>query len=85
MTSGDLAEGARRMGYTLLAPLPKGGENGKKAKRKNKKPEKVVSGSGFLLKAYEVSCRVRVRRITLHDTSVIHPWIGSPVPQVQED
>jgi len=69
-----LAEGARRGHITLLAPQPKGGENGKKARfGQTKSPEKVVSGSGFLLKAYEVSCRVWVRRKTLHGAAVIHP------------
>jgi hypothetical protein len=41
--------------------------------KQTKNPEKVVSGSGFLLKAYEVSCRVWVRRKTLHGAAVIHP------------
>jgi hypothetical protein len=69
-----LAERAREVGQAPLAPLPKGGENGKEGlSRKNKKPrESRLWVAAFSLKAYEVSCRVRVRRHPTHKR-VIHP------------
>ena len=49
-------------------------KTGKKAELEQQKTQrKSALGGGFLLMAYEVSCRVWVRRMTLHKTTVIHP------------
>jgi hypothetical protein len=69
-----LAEGAERVVTPFLPLYQKEEKTGKRRIQTNKKTQrKSALGIGFLLMAYEVSCRVWARRLTLHKTSVIHP------------
>ena len=71
---GALAEGAGRVLSPFLPLYQKEEKTGKKANLEQQKTQrKSALGIGFLLMAYEVSCRVWARRMTLHKTSVIHP------------